>query len=446
MTTAKIFVGSLPPGCKPEELRRLFTTFGVVVECDVMNRCGFVHMESTDVADAAIGALNGTDFKGQSIVVEPGRPGRKGGGAGGAGGAGNRGQGGNITRRPMQGSAGHVNNGPPAGAGGNFNRGGGGRMGGNNFRGGAAGGSSGVGGSRGQNCSNGNSLGPMRTESQNRQQRNAPYNKGTPPQNTDGPPAFKNKFNQGGAGNKFGGGGGGNFNNSNNRFVGNSTNQFQSWDNNNSGGPGGSNTSAPGGRRNFKNSPSSGFGGNASNTDFHPGSSGGVGTAFGNQRGGGGGSNNVGQDRRGFALPAVDQQQQQMSFGGQQARFGNGHMLPNSNNADNGMFQRNRNNPVMNSGNFQGGRGGLSANRGGFTGRGGFNARRGGAAGGGGAPHNVSQIQGVGFQNRGLTNAKNLNGPNAYHTEFPPLGNQGGGPFNRNRNGPRPNVGANRRY
>jgi len=56
MQTAKVFVGSLPR-CKPDELRRLFSNYGSVVECDVMNRCAFVHLETTEMADAAIAAL-----------------------------------------------------------------------------------------------------------------------------------------------------------------------------------------------------------------------------------------------------------------------------------------------------------------------------------------------------------------------------------------------------
>lgn len=73
MQNTKVFVGSLPPGAKPEELRRLFENYGVVTECDIMNRCGFVHMESADMAEAAIVGLNNSYFKGQTISVEPGR-------------------------------------------------------------------------------------------------------------------------------------------------------------------------------------------------------------------------------------------------------------------------------------------------------------------------------------------------------------------------------------
>ncbi|XP_062121654.1 keratin, type I cytoskeletal 9 [Drosophila sulfurigaster albostrigata] len=350
MSTAKVFVGSLPPGCKPEELRHLFTSYGVVVECDIMNRCGFVHLETVEMAEAAIAALNGIEFKGQAIVVEPGRPKdrRGGGGGGGAVGGGGSDGGRAANRRPMQG--------------GSFNRGG--HMSGNSFRGGAGGG-------RGNNRtsnSNDSHFGPMRNEGSFRQQRNAPYSKQN--QSTDAPPqqAFnKNKFNQSGGYN-----------------------------------------------------------------DFHNGSHGG-------HRGGGfEAAKNIGQDRRGFALPAVDhhhqQQQQQMSFGSanKQGRFGNG-PLPSGNSADNGMFQRQRNNLGMNSGSTQPGRGSFSANRGGFAGRGGFNARRGGSG--------QNSSQSGNFNKHGPTNGhhhqQHNNAPNSYQSDFPPLGSQGGSVPGRNRfNGP----------
>lgn len=83
-------------------MRRLFENFGVVTECDIMNKCGFVWMQTQEMAQDAIQALNNTQFKGQTIVVEPGRikernnvgaTKRQGGGvAGGGRGAFNRGQ------------------------------------------------------------------------------------------------------------------------------------------------------------------------------------------------------------------------------------------------------------------------------------------------------------------------------------------------------------------
>ncbi|GBP24413.1 RNA-binding protein lark [Eumeta japonica] len=69
----KVFVGSLPHGSRPEDLRKLFERFGVVTECDIMNRCGFVHMQTEDQATAAIRALHNTTFNGGVITVERGR-------------------------------------------------------------------------------------------------------------------------------------------------------------------------------------------------------------------------------------------------------------------------------------------------------------------------------------------------------------------------------------
>ncbi|XP_017041670.1 heterogeneous nuclear ribonucleoprotein 87F isoform X2 [Drosophila ficusphila] len=382
-TTAKVFVGSLPR-CKPDELRRLFSNYGSVVECDVMNRCAFVHLENTDMADAAIAALNGTVFKGQPIVVEAGRP-KYGPGNGNRGPAGS---GDNPIRRVTEGPSGSSDK-RPTESGNNFKR---------NFREEAGGRYSNEGGgSRGPNATN-NKFGPARNES-NYRQRSAPYSKG-PQQNNESSnqgQGFRNKFATGG---KFGGneGNGGRFGN----------NRFQQRDNN------GLQT----GRRNFKNSPNSGFGGGGSNSDFHGGSSGGGGAL--SQRGGGGGagSNHVRQDRRGFALP-VEHQQQQMGFG----RFGNGPMSSGSRGT--------------NGGNSQGGRG--------FFNGGGFNARR-------DSSHESNSQQGGGgpFKRGGARGKNNnQNGMNAYHSEFPPLGSGGGAPGQRNRfSGPRPgpNMGSNRRF
>ncbi|XP_070072244.1 keratin, type I cytoskeletal 9 [Drosophila takahashii] len=368
-TTAKVFVGSLPR-CKPDELRRLFSNYGNVCECDVMNRCAFVHLETTDMADAAIAALNGTVFKGQPIVVEAGRPKYPG--------PRNASSGDNPGRRQSESQGGSSESGNQ------FKR---------NFREETGGG----GGGRYSNAS-GNKFGPVRNESNYRQQRSAPYSKGGAP---PPPPAaathnnessnqgqgFRNKF--AGRGNNEGSAGGG-------RFGGN---RFQQRDNNGS----------QAGRRNFKNSPTSNYqgGGGGSNNDFHGGSSGAGGGSL-NQRGGGGaGTNHVRQDRRGFALP-VEHQQQQMGFG----RFGNG-------------------------GNPPGGRG--------F-----FNGGGGGGGGGGfrrGSSHESNSQQG-GPNKRGGKN-HNQNGMNAYHSEFPPLGSGGGAPGQRNRfSGPRPgpNMGGNRRF
>ncbi|BFF92256.1 keratin type I cytoskeletal 9 [Drosophila madeirensis] len=375
MSTAKVFVGSLPSGCKPDELRRLFSNYGAVVEADVMNRCGFVHLETSDMADAAIAALNGTLFKGVSIVVEAGRPKER-----SRNGAGSRvppsvGGGGGSGRRSLEGQSGGSNN----------RRDGGGSAGGRY-------------GSEGGFNSNGSQFGPIRNETNFRQQRNAPYSKGPPQQQTsnESPQGYRNKFSVGSNGGRNGDDGG---------------RRFQHRDNSDGAGPSNANRGAPQGpRRNLKNSPSN------NNNDFLAGNS-----SFNNPRG-------VRQDRRGFALPV---EQQQMTFGVQQNRFRNG------SNSGSG----NRHSSGVNGADPQG-------RRGSYNDRGGFNARRGAANN----EHNRPQRPGGAGNKPGHDQSGGLHG--SYQTEFPPLGRheggRGGGAVHRNRfNGPRPgpnNMVGNRRF
>ncbi|XP_050354018.1 RNA-binding protein 4.1 isoform X1 [Nymphalis io] len=111
----KVFVGSLPQGSKPEELRKLFERFGVVTECDIMNRCGFVHMQTEDQAAAAIRALNNTTFNGGVITVERGRIKERGQRGGGGRGGMRGGMRGSMDRRgvgPMRGGPGGLRDAP----------------------------------------------------------------------------------------------------------------------------------------------------------------------------------------------------------------------------------------------------------------------------------------------------------------------------------------------
>ena len=66
----KIFVGRLPLDAKQEDLRALFEKYGVITECDVLNRFGFVHMKSEEMAKRAIAALHNSEFMGSRITVE----------------------------------------------------------------------------------------------------------------------------------------------------------------------------------------------------------------------------------------------------------------------------------------------------------------------------------------------------------------------------------------
>lgn len=133
----------MPPGSKPEDLRRLFEKYGTVTECDIMNRCGFVHMQNQEMADNAIKNLNNSLFNGANIVVERGRmkerkPNQGPGGPGGNNGPQNNGpnrmnnggpnrNGGNRNdQQNRQGPGGNMPRGPNQGQMGGNNMGGGG--------------------------------------------------------------------------------------------------------------------------------------------------------------------------------------------------------------------------------------------------------------------------------------------------------------------------------
>ncbi|XP_065166770.1 heterogeneous nuclear ribonucleoprotein A1-like isoform X2 [Atheta coriaria] len=119
--STKVFVGSLPPNVTAEDLRQLFAPYGTIAECDIANRCGFLHLEDKDLAEKAIAELNNSTFMGARISVEMGRVKprgerrMRGGGMGG-------GRGGGMGRKRDMG--------PYARDGGNFGRGGMARNGG----------------------------------------------------------------------------------------------------------------------------------------------------------------------------------------------------------------------------------------------------------------------------------------------------------------------------
>lgn len=70
MSTVKIYVGNIPSAARNSELKELFEKFGKVAECDILKDFGFVHMEDTSDAKAAIAGLNDTLWKGSRIRVE----------------------------------------------------------------------------------------------------------------------------------------------------------------------------------------------------------------------------------------------------------------------------------------------------------------------------------------------------------------------------------------
>ncbi len=106
-----IYVGNLPSQAGEDDLRPMFEPFGKIMSVNIIKDkfsheskgFGFVEMSKKSEGEAAITALNGKDFMGQTITVNEARPksdsghrrggGYKGGG-GGYGGGGNRGGGG----------------------------------------------------------------------------------------------------------------------------------------------------------------------------------------------------------------------------------------------------------------------------------------------------------------------------------------------------------------
>jgi RNA recognition motif-containing protein len=91
-----IYVGNLPYSVTDGDLREAFSQFGSVDAVNLITDkfsgqskgFGFVEMANNSEADAAIKALNGSDFKGRNITVNQAkpksdRPARGGGGGGG---------------------------------------------------------------------------------------------------------------------------------------------------------------------------------------------------------------------------------------------------------------------------------------------------------------------------------------------------------------------------
>lgn len=98
----RLYVGNLPWTVTSAELQQMFSAFGTVLSAEVISDretgrsrgFGFVEMESSQAVDQAIRALNESDCKGRSLVVNEARertPGPGGGGGGRSGGRDRRG-------------------------------------------------------------------------------------------------------------------------------------------------------------------------------------------------------------------------------------------------------------------------------------------------------------------------------------------------------------------
>ncbi|HEY6634588.1 MAG TPA: RNA-binding protein [Acidimicrobiia bacterium] len=79
--STNLFVGNLPFTTGSPELEQLFARYGVVSRAQVITDrdtgrsrgFGFVEMDSADEAQAAIEALDGSDFSGRQIKVNVAR-------------------------------------------------------------------------------------------------------------------------------------------------------------------------------------------------------------------------------------------------------------------------------------------------------------------------------------------------------------------------------------
>lgn len=99
----RLYVGNLPYSVSDGELENMFAEHGAVRSAQViMDRTtgrskgfGFVEMEDSQEADAAIDAMNGKDMSGRPLTVNEARPREeRSGGFGGGGGGGRGGYGG----------------------------------------------------------------------------------------------------------------------------------------------------------------------------------------------------------------------------------------------------------------------------------------------------------------------------------------------------------------
>ena len=65
----KIHVGNIPEGVTALKIRELFQEHGKVLECDVLKKYAFVHMQRHKEAMDAIHKLNHSKLEGQTIFV-----------------------------------------------------------------------------------------------------------------------------------------------------------------------------------------------------------------------------------------------------------------------------------------------------------------------------------------------------------------------------------------
>ena len=76
MQGSKLYVGNLSYSVTNEQLEELFATYGAVQSANVIGDkgFGFVELSSSDEAEKAKEALDGSDFEGRTLKVDEARP------------------------------------------------------------------------------------------------------------------------------------------------------------------------------------------------------------------------------------------------------------------------------------------------------------------------------------------------------------------------------------
>ncbi|MBD3168183.1 MAG: RNA-binding protein [candidate division Zixibacteria bacterium] len=76
MQGSKLYVGNLQYSVGDDQLRELMANYGEVKSVNIIEGkgFGFVEFEEPDQAEAAMEALNGTDFAGRTLRIDEARP------------------------------------------------------------------------------------------------------------------------------------------------------------------------------------------------------------------------------------------------------------------------------------------------------------------------------------------------------------------------------------
>jgi len=76
MQGSKLYVGNFVYATNDDQLTELFAEYGEVVEVNIIGNkgFGFVEMSSSEEAEAAKEALDGTEIQGRTLRVDEARP------------------------------------------------------------------------------------------------------------------------------------------------------------------------------------------------------------------------------------------------------------------------------------------------------------------------------------------------------------------------------------